>query len=83
MFRDDHNVDDNVLPYGDELINAKTDTVDEPYLEALYEYIGAQIVIPNKEAVPVLATVKKHKRDSSNIPNGTANDNPILDSCVY
>ena len=82
-FSDDHDSDANVLPYGDELIDVKTETVDEAYLESLDEYIGSQIVIPNKEAIPVLATVKKRKRDALGKPIGTSNENPILDSRIY
>ena len=82
-FNEDHDSDENVLPYGDELIDAKTETIDEAYIESLDEYIGSQIVIPNKEAVPVLAIVKKRKRDALNQPIGTKNENPILDSRIY
>ena len=82
-FNEDHDADANVLPYGDELIDLKTETVDEAYIESLDEYIGSQIIIPNKEAVPVLATVKKRKRDALGNPIGTSNANPILDSRIY
>jgi hypothetical protein len=82
-FYEDHDADDNALPYGDELVDAKTETIDDAYIESLDEYIGSQIVIPNKEAVPVLAIVKKRKRDALNQPIGTKNDNPILDSRIY
>ena len=82
-FGDDTDADDNVLPYGDELMDAKTETVDEAYLEALDSYIGAEVVLNNKEAIPVLAKVKKRKRDAANLPIGEANANPILDTRVY
>ena len=82
-FNEDRDADENVLPYGDELVDAKTETVDEAYIEALDEYIGSQIVIPNKEAVPVLAVVKKRKRDALGQPIGTKNENLILDSRIY
>ena len=64
-------------------MDAKTETVDEACIEALDEYIGSQIVIPNKEAVPVLAVVKKRKRDALGQPIGTKNENLILDSRIY
>ena len=60
-FGEDTDADDNVLPYGNELIGAKTETIAEAYLEALDTYIGAEIVIPDCEAVPVLTKVKKQK----------------------
>ena len=82
-FGEDTGADDNVLPYGDELIDAKTETIDEAYLEALDTYIGAEIVIPDRDAVPVLAKVKKRKRDAADQPIGEANSNPILDTRVY
>ena len=40
-------------------------------------------MIPNKEAIPVLAIVKKRKRDALGQPIGTKNENPILDSRIY
>ena len=33
--------DENVLPYGHELVDAKSETVDKNYLKALNNYIGA------------------------------------------
>ena len=82
-FNEDRDADENIMPYGDELVDVKTETVNEAYIESLDEYIGSQIVIPNKEAVPVLAIVKKRKRDALGQPIGTKNDNPILDSRIY
>jgi hypothetical protein len=82
-FGDDMDADDNVLPYGDELVDQKTSEVNEAYLEALDEYIGVEVVIPGRDAQPVLATVKKRKRDPSGMPSGTPNPNPILDTRVY
>ena len=82
-FDDDHDADANVLPYGDELIDAKTEDVDEAYLEALDSYIGAEIVVPGSDSIPVLAKVKKRKRDSSGMPIGEADSNLILDTRVY
>ena len=82
-FGDDFNDDDNVLPYGDELVDSKTETIDQGYMEALDEYIGAQVVIPGRDSVPVLSKVIKRKRDAMNLPIGEANPNPILDTRVY
>ena len=49
--------DDNVMPYDDELIDAKPEIVDKAYLEAIDNYIGAQIVLSGKYAIPVLDKV--------------------------
>ena len=61
----------------------KTTEIDESYLDSLDEYIGANVVIPGRDALPVLAKVKKRKRDADGIPIGQSNPNPILDSRVY
>ena len=82
-FDDDLDSDLNVLPYGDELVDAKTDEVNDAYLEALDNYIGAEVVIPGKDSLPVLAKVKKRKRDPAGNPIGEENPNPILDSRIY
>jgi hypothetical protein len=82
-FQDDIDLDDNVLPYGDELIDAKEIEANEAYLEALDTYIGAQVVVPGRDSQPILAKVRKRKRDSSGEPIGNANPNPILDSRIY
>ena len=82
-FGDEHDADSNVLPYGDELIDVMPDDVNDAYLEALDNYIGAEVVVPGKDSIPVLAKVKKRKRDAAGIPLGEANSNPILDSRVY
>ena len=33
--------DENVISYGEELVDAKSESVDEAYLEALDNYIGS------------------------------------------
>jgi hypothetical protein len=71
------------LPYGDELHEAKLEEVDDQYLESLDEYINAEIILPDKEGIPVLTKVKSRKRDPAGDPIGTANSNPILDTRVY
>ena len=65
------------------LIDMKTEEVDDAYLDALDEYIGAEIVVPGKDALPVLGKVKKRKRDFQGNPIGEYNPNPILDSRIY
>ena len=82
-FGDDRSEDDLVLPYGDEIIDAKDHEIDEAYLDSLDTYIGAKVVVPGRDAIPVLATVRGRKRDALGNPIGTSNPNPILDSRIY
>ena len=81
----DDPIDDDQLslPYGEKLHQATLEEVDETYLESLDEYINAEVIMPNKEGVPVLTKVKRRKRDSSGNPVGEANPNPILDTRIY
>ena len=65
------------------MVDARSETVDEAYMEALNNYIGAEIVLAGKYAIPILAKFKKRKRDANNLPIGDANSNPILDTCIY
>lgn len=60
MFTDDNpSDDDTILPYGTEDIEVKTNEVDSTCIEAMDEYIGAQVVIPEHDNItPSLATVK-------------------------
>ena len=51
--------DDNVLPYGDKLVDVKSETFDKYYVQALNNYIISEIVLAVKYAIPVLAKVKK------------------------
>ena len=37
--------------------------IDDSCLEKIDAYIGANVVVPGKDSVPVLATVVKRKRD--------------------
>ena len=82
-FVESSNTDSNVLSYGDELVHAKSETVDKAYLESLENYIGAEIVLGSKYAIPVLAKSKKQKRDANNRPIGDSNSDPILDTNIY
>ena len=82
-FDDDVEDDDQDLPYGDEFIDVKTEEVNDRYLDAMDEYIGAHIVVPGKDALPVLARMKNRKRDTQGNPVGESNSNPILDSRIY
>ena len=65
------------------MVNAKSETVDEASLEVLDNYIGTEIVLAGKYAIPVLDKVNKQKRDANNLPIGDANSDSILDTCIY
>ena len=58
IFHDEMYDDQTLLPYGDEIIDAKVEDINDAYLDALDEYINAKVVIPGRDAIPVLATVK-------------------------
>ena len=45
--------------------------------------IGAQVNLPNKDGLPLLATVKKRKLNFKGEPVGSPNLSPILDSRIY
>ena len=75
--------DDYDLPYGEELVDMDIGEIDEVYNDSLDEYIGAEVVIPGKDGVAVLAKVRKRKRDHNNDPIGKKNSKPILDSRIY
>ena len=57
--------------------------IDDSYLRQLDAYIGAKVVVPGQDSVPVLDTIFKINRDSQGLPVGEANTNPILDSRIY
>ena len=58
--------------------------IDEPYQEHLDEYINTHVAIPAKDGEPpVLAKVKQRKRDKEDVPIGTYNSNPILNTSLY
>ena len=82
-FGESSDTDDNALTYSDKLVNAKSETVDKASLEVLDNYIGTEIVLAGKDAIPILDKVNKQKRDANNLPIGDANSNSILDTCIY
>ena len=75
--------DDRLIPYGEQIMDQKTMDIDGSYLEQFDAYIGARVVVPVQDSVPVLATIVKIKRDSQGLPIGEANINPILYSHIY
>ena len=72
----------DILDYGDELVDAKSETFDKAYLEALDIYIGSEVLLAGKYDIPVLYIANKRKRDANNLPIGDASSNPIPDTCV-
>ena len=66
-------MDDNIIPYGDEIIDLKEKEINEAYLDTLDNYIGAKVVVPGQDSVPVLATIKNKKRDQAGNVIGNAN----------
>ena len=49
----------------------KTEEVDDSYIESMDEYIGATVVFSGKDDItPVLARIRRHKRDSNGNPVG-------------
>ena len=51
--------DEKDLPYGVELIDMENEEINESYLKSLDEYINVQVVLPNNDGVPVLASKEK------------------------
>ena len=83
IMNEDRDANENVLPYGEELVDVKTKEVDQAYLESLDKYIGSEVVMTGRDGVPVLTKVVKRKRDANGDPIGEANPNPIMDSRIY
>ena len=81
---DDDIEDDNVeFPYGDELVNVKFEESSNYYLDALDDYIRADIVLPGIYVLHSLGKVNKRKLDEYGNPIGEKNFNPILDTSIY
>ena len=57
--------------------------IDDSYLKQLDAYIGAKLVVPGQDSVPVLPTIFKRKRYSQGLAVGKVNTKPILDSRMY
>ena len=85
ILNDPSNDDKLELPYGDEIIDAIPDEIDNKYLDSLDEYIGTNVVIPGTSngIEPVIAIIKGRKRDHLGNPIGSSNPNPILDTRIY
>ena len=63
------------------MVDAESETFDEAYLEALDNYIGAEIVLAGKDAIPTLDKVKKQKHYENNLPIGYVILNPFPVTC--
>ena len=48
-----YDTDENVLHYGDKFVHAKPESFDKAYLEAFNNYIGSEIALDSKYAIPV------------------------------
>ena len=83
LMGDDRDADENVLPYGDKLIDTKTANVNEAYLKSLDTYIWASMILPGRDGIPVLTKVIKRKRDAAGDPVGESNPIPVMDSWIY
>ena len=71
------------LPYGDSFMDLDANEIDTRYLCELDNLIGAQVTLPNKDRLPLLAIVKKIKLNFKGEPVGSSNLSPILDSRIY
>ena len=69
--------------YGDELTDLEVEEISNAYLDALDEYIRAEIVILGRDTLPVLLKVRKRKRDAYSNKIGEKNSNTILDTRIY
>ena len=57
--------------------------IDTRYLSELDSLIGAQVTLPNKDGLPLLAIVKKWNLIFKGKPVGSPNLSPILASRIY
>ena len=71
------------LPYGDEIINAEIDEINEDYNDVLYNYIVTEVVVTDKESICVLAKIIKQKHGNQGNPIGKENTKPILETRLY
>ena len=71
------------LPYGDDFKDLDVNEMDTRYLSELDDLIGAQVSLPRKDRLPLLAIVKKRKLNYKGEPVGSPNPSPILDSRIY
>ena len=61
-------MNDSFIPYEDNIIHAKTDGNKEAYIDVLDNYIGTEVVFPEKDYIPILDKNIKHKCDYQGNP---------------
>ena len=71
------------LPYGDSFMDLDVNEIDTSYLSELDNLIGAQVPLPNKYGLPLLAIVKKRKLNFKGEPVRSLNLSLILDSRIF
>ena len=57
--------------------------IDTRYQNEFNNLIGAQVILPDKDGLPLLTIVKKRKWNFKGEPVGFSDPNPILDSRIY
>ena len=72
-----------MIPYGEEIQDHTEVEVNEDYIEALDNYIGAKLVVSGKDSIPVISGLKRRKRDASVKLIGEEHSNLILNTRVY
>ena len=82
-FDDDPDINDMVLPYGQEINDQKIEEVSESYAEAMDEYIGIHVVVPIKYSIPVLEKVEGRERYHPGKLVGHPKKKSILDTIIY
>ena len=70
-------------PYGDDFMGPNVNKIDTRYSSELDDFIGEQVSQANKDALPLLAIVKKRKLNYKGEPIGSPNPSPILDFRIY
>ena len=81
-FGDTGDPQENLLTYEEEIKKQKQVEVHQSYIEELYNYIGAKLVVPYKYSIPFLSQVKRRKRYASGNPIGEEHIKPILEKSV-
>ena len=69
-----------MLLYGEEIQDQKEVEVSKACIEALCNYIGAEVFFPGKDSMLVLSKLKPKKWDASGNPICDDYSNPILDT---
>ena len=75
--------DEITWPWEKELEEIPLADETDSTLEELDQYINANIILPGRDGLEVLAQVAGRKRDHNGKAIGTSNSNPILDTRVY